>query len=138
MSHREEELRRVLRDRAIDLTMLLRESPRLEIHQLRRFVESSGLDVETAILADFHPEDVRDLYGVLVTSDRRVFQFDVIYEVDPGPGPQEDRINEAWVEGWHEVSTDEERDENRYTIEAALALLDEGADQPRWWDAFRR
>jgi len=56
-------------------TRLLRGSDEPLFQRLRALLTERDVDSQTAILADFFPDDVDQEFGLVVTQDRRVIQF---------------------------------------------------------------
>ncbi len=67
------------RERAVELTTLLRSSDDPLWRRLRSLLEGKGLEPGTTAVADLFPDDNSLEFGLIVTCDRKVFQFDFDY-----------------------------------------------------------
>jgi hypothetical protein len=60
-------------------TQLLKEGSLPEYARLRELLRERGLDPDAVALADFFPDDGHLMFGVVVTQDDRVFEFDFVF-----------------------------------------------------------
>ena len=66
-------------ERAAELTALLRSSEDPLWRRLRSLLEAKGLQPTTVTVADLFRDDTSLEFGLIVTPDHRVFQFDFDY-----------------------------------------------------------
>lgn len=88
--------------------------------RLRELLRLRDIDPNTAVLADFFPDDTDLEFGVLLTPEGRVYEFDFTY----GPrGDIKSKSATAVISDWSDM-TDRWRDRPyRDQVEAALPLL---------------
>jgi hypothetical protein len=67
------------RDYVLRCTELLRTSPEPMWVRLRQLLQERGVSPSTSVLATSFPDDPSFEFGVVVTSDRRVYQFGLDY-----------------------------------------------------------
>jgi hypothetical protein len=96
----------------VDLTELLRTSADPMWARLRQLLLEHGIAVETAILATSFPDDTSFEFGVVVTSDRRVYQFGLDYLHKP--------VEQGDFTEWVELT--ERHASSPYSEEVATAL----------------
>lgn len=84
-------------------TRLLREGTEPEYARLRVLLAERGLDPDTVALATLFPDDVAQLFGIVVTPEGRVFEFDLDY-LDPET--RTGRIANGVLCRWEETSVD--------------------------------
>lgn len=101
-------------------TELLRTSEDPMWARLRELFRERGIDPDAAVLADFFPDDTDLEFGVLLTPDGRVYEFDFTY----GPrGDIKTKSSTGVISDWRDM-TDRWRDwHHRNQIEAAMPLL---------------
>lgn len=101
-------------------TRLLRGSSDPLYARVRQLLTERGVDVEHSALAAFFPDDTNMEFGVVVTPDRRVYEFDLHY----GKGDLTQQVAPAQITDWRD-RTDWWRDMPRRTdVEDAMRLLD--------------
>jgi hypothetical protein len=96
----------------VDLTALLRNSTDPMWTRLRQLLLEHGVAVETAILATSFPDDTSFEFGVVVTIDRRVYQFGLDYLHKP--------VEQGSLTEW--VDLTERYTSSPYREEVAVAL----------------
>jgi hypothetical protein len=101
----------------VDLTALLRNSTHPMWARLRQLLLEHGVAVETAILATSFPDDTSFEFGVVVTNDRRVYQFGL----DHLHKPVEQGSFTEWVDLTERYTSSPYREE----VAVALDLLAE-------------
>src|SRR5947207_679632 len=107
---------RTREERVEELTGWLRTSPDPLFVRLRALIPEKGIDVQRALLAELFPDDSSLEFGILVTEERRVFQFDFDYlHVD---------IERGRLITWRELLDRRERWAYEEGINAALRILD--------------
>ena len=57
-------------------TGLLRFSPSPEQRSLRRLLQEKEIDIQNAHLVQLFPDDQCLLYGIIITKERKIFEFD--------------------------------------------------------------
>jgi hypothetical protein len=67
------------RDAVLRCTELLRTSPEQMWARMRELLEERGVSPGTSVLATSFPDDTSFEFGVVVTSNRRVYQFGLAY-----------------------------------------------------------
>lgn len=100
-------------------TRLLRGSDEPLFRRLRALLAEREVDPQTAVLADFFPDDVDQEFGVLVTRDRRVIQFTVFYG---RPGDLKQQAADATIGEWKDITSWWDATPHASTIRAALDL----------------
>jgi hypothetical protein len=83
-------------------TRLLRRSDEPLFQRLRALLSERDVDPQTAILADFFPDDVDQEFGLVVTQDRRVIQFVVHY---CRLGDLKRQAADAVIGEWNDISS---------------------------------
>ena len=82
-------------------TVLLREGTEPEYARLRTLLAKRGLDPDAVALATFFPDDGHLHFGIVVTAEGRVFEFDFVYE---GPGDIRTSVANAVLSEWEETT----------------------------------
>jgi hypothetical protein len=101
-------------------TELLRTSGDPIWTRLRELLRQRDIDPITAVVADFFPDDVDLEFGVLLTPDGHVYEFDFTYG---SRGDIKTKTATGQISDWREM-TDRWRDRPyRNQIEAAIPLL---------------
>ena len=92
--------------------------------RLRALLRERGLDPDRIALADLFPDDTDTEFGIVVTPELQVYEFDLVY----GKGDLNQQAASAIITDWRD-RTDWWRDtSHRAEIESALRLLsDESA-----------
>jgi hypothetical protein len=103
-------------------TRLLRESDEPLYARLRSLLTERGIDCGQAALATFFPDDADMEFGVLVTPDRRVYEFDLHY----GEGDLQAQVATATITDWRDRTDWWDSTPHRRDVENALRLLDAG------------
>lgn len=107
------------------LTRNLRRSDDRLFARLRELLPEFGIDVGTALLAEFFPDDVDQEFGVLVSADRAVFTFVLHYA---RRGDLNTQVRTATISHWRDLSDRWESSPYRRYVQEALRL-------PDGWDA---
>lgn len=81
---------------AAHLTGLLRRSQDPLFRQLNALLRARGVDPDVDVLADLFTDDVDQEFGVVVTTDRRVFTFVLARVATPA---------EAELDEWQNITT---------------------------------
>ena len=102
-------------------TSRLRSSPAPVYARIRELLRERGVDPDMSLAAVMYQDDVELEYGVIVTADRRVFEFDFDYS----KGPVEEGIFRRWRDLTDSYESYYPR--ARRQIVAALEMLDEAA-----------
>jgi len=105
------------RDYALRCTELLRTSPEPMWARIRELLEERGVSPHTSVLATSFPDDNSFEFGVLVTSNRRVYQFGLDYL----HGSVEEGVFTEWVDLSEFYAGSPYHD----YVAAALAVLEE-------------
>jgi hypothetical protein len=103
-------------------TRLLRESDDPLYARLRSLLTERGIDCGRSALATFFPDDTDMEFGVLVTPDRRVYEFDLHY----GRGDLAAQVAAATITDWRDRTDWWESTAHRRDVEDALRLLNAG------------
>jgi hypothetical protein len=109
-------------DVAAKSTQLLRDDSNPVWARLRELLRARGLDPDRVALADFFPDDTDMEFGIVVTPDGHVYEFDFIY----GKGDLATQAGTATISEWRDRSTWWRDTPHRARIEQAFRLL---ADQ---------
>ncbi|MDQ6949649.1 MAG: hypothetical protein M3256_26220 [Actinomycetota bacterium] len=78
-----------------------------------------GINEHTSVLAAFFPDDVDVDFGVVVTPERRVYEFDLRY----GAGDLTTQVATATITDWRDRTDWWQSTPSRRSIEDALVLL---------------
>lgn len=105
------------RDYVLRCTQILRQSEDPMWARIRKLLEERGLQPSTSILATSFPDDSMFEFCIVVTADRKVFQFGFNYLHKP--------IEEGVVVEWVNITEDYFSSHYPEVITTALALLDE-------------
>src|SRR3954463_11892375 len=100
-------------------TLLLRESDEPLFVRLRELLDDRGIDVGRSALARIFPDDADMEFGVIVTPDRRVYEFDLHY----GKGDLATQVATATITDWRDRTEWWESTPSRSDIEDAFRLL---------------
>jgi hypothetical protein len=101
-------------------TLNLRASEAPDWRRLRERVVASNLDPRHVAVADLFPDDVDQLFGILVALDGRAFKF----ALELGPrGDLRRRWEEVQTSEWEEITSTDLRDRYRRVIDPALQSL---------------
>jgi hypothetical protein len=103
-------------------TRLLRGSDNLVYVRLRSLLSERGIEVNRSVLATFFPDDTNMEFGVLVTPDRRVYEFDLHH----GGGDLRSQAVMAVITDWRDRTEQWDSTPHRRDIEDALRLIDAG------------
>jgi len=89
--------------------------------RLRELLRDRGVDPSNTVLADLFEDDTNAFHCVLVSSEGRVYAFDLVYQelLDPP------RAMDMEIENWEELADERARFPDHVSIEAAFAVLDE-------------
>ena len=101
------------KDRVAWMTTMLRTSDDPFYSTLRKLLIVRGIDVDQAALAEHFPDDTCFEFGILVTSDRRAFQFGFDY--------LHKDVKDAELTEWNDITTGSTYDDD---VEAGLKYLD--------------
>ena len=101
-------------------TRLLREGKNPLHVRLRVLLADKGIDGSTCVLAAFFPDDTNMEFGVVVTPERQVYEFDFYY----GPGDLTNRVATAYIGDWRDSSDWWQSSPSRGYVEDALSMLD--------------
>ena len=105
-------------------TRLLRKSGDPVWARLRELLRARGLDPGQVALANLFPDDTNMEFGIVVTPDGRVYEFDLTY----GKGDLRRQAVTATISDWRDRTADWRDTTDRGDIEAAFDLLsDESA-----------
>jgi hypothetical protein len=102
-------------------TSLLRASNEPLYRRLRELLTGYGVDVEADVLADLFPDDVDQEFGVLVTTERRVFTFVLVYG---RRGDLNTQAAEAVIREWNEITEWWQASPYHANVGDALRMLD--------------
>jgi hypothetical protein len=100
-------------------TRLLREATDPLYVRLRSQLAERGIDVDQSALAAFFPDDGNMEFGVVVTPDRRVFEFDLHY----GKGDLRQQTDTATITDWRDRTEWWSSTPSRADVEDAFRLL---------------
>jgi hypothetical protein len=100
-----------------DLTNLFRNSAEPFWVRLRQAVHERGVDPATCVLAESFEDDEKFEFGILVTADRRVFQYGFRY-CDPS-------FSDGRLTEWNDVTDRKESMPHSSQAATALLLIDE-------------
>jgi len=106
-------------DVAARSTQLLREDGDPVWSRLRELLMARGLDPHRIALADFFPDDTDMEFGIVVTPDGHVYEFDFIY----GKGDLVAQAGTATISDWRDRTTWWRDTPHRAQIEQAFRLL---------------
>jgi hypothetical protein len=101
-------------------TRLLREGQDEGYKRLRTLLSERGMDPDAVALAECYPDDNRVWFGVVVTPEARVYEFDFDFS---GPGDIRTQFANGVFSAWDET-TERWRDRaGADSVEAALRFL---------------
>ena len=100
-------------------TRLLRESDDPLWARLRMLLAERGIDPSRCALGALFPDDTDMEFGVVVTPDRAVFEFDLHH----GTGDLTHQAETAFVSDWRNITDWWESSSSRQYVEDALPLL---------------
>jgi len=100
-------------------TQLLRTDQAPLWDRLRQLLTERGLDPAKVALANLFPDDSNMEFGIVVTGDGGVFEFDLIY----GKGDLNQQAATAFIAEWRDRTSRWRDTPHRQDIEAALELL---------------
>jgi hypothetical protein len=109
----------VIENVAAASTRLLRKSDDPLYVRLRNLLNERGINVESSALAAFFPDDGNVEFGVLVTQDRHVYEFDLHY----GKGDLSAQVRTATITDWRDCSTRWAMTPSKGDVEDALRML---------------
>jgi hypothetical protein len=101
-------------------TRLLRGSDEPLFQRLRALLSERDVDPQTAILAEFFPDDVDQEFGLVVTQDRRVIQFVVHHG---RLGDLKRQAADAVIGEWNEITSRWDATPHAPAIRIALDLV---------------
>jgi len=83
--------------------------------RLRELVSAKGIDPDTAVIADFFPDDTSFYFGILVTPGARVFQlgYDYLHAAE----------TEGELSAWNELTQSWRTSPYHEEVRAALKFL---------------
>lgn len=102
-------------------TELLRTSSDLLYVRLRELLPGHGIDLERDLLADFSSDDTDQEFGVVVTTDRRVFTFVLHWGRN---GDLKAKAATGTIHDWNNISEWWQASPYRRQVEEAFAILD--------------
>ena len=108
------------REYVLRCTELLRDSPDPMWRRSRELLEERGVSPATSFLATSFPDDTDFEFGVIVTSDRRVYQFGLDYLHKP--------VEQGVFTEWVDLTERHAGSPYREDVAAALDLVSES----RW------
>ena len=88
--------------------------------RLREILAEKGVNPSSSVLAAFFPDDTNMEFGVVVTPERRVYEFDLHY----GPGDLLNQVSTALISAWRDRTDWWPSTPSRTDIEDAMAMLD--------------
>jgi hypothetical protein len=106
-------------DSAADSTRLLRMDDDPMWIRLRSLLVDRGLDPQRVALATLFPDDTNMEFGIVVTADGSVYEFDFIY----GKGDLNQQAATAFIADWRDRTAWWRDTPHRREIESALQLL---------------
>lgn len=109
---------------AAHLTRMLRNSDDPLFARTRELLPEFGVDIGSARLAQFFPDDVDQEFGVLVTAERKVFTFVLHYG---RRGDLKSQLRASKIADWRDISDTWASSSYRRYVQEALAL-------PEGWD----
>jgi hypothetical protein len=89
---------------------------------LRALLSERDIDPQTAILADFFPDDADQEFGLVVTQDRRVIQFVIRYG---RLGDLNRQAADAVIDEWNDITPGWDSTPHAAAISVALDLAAE-------------
>lgn len=101
-------------------TRLLREGKDPLYVRLRALLADKGIDPSTCVLAAFFPDDTNMEFGVVVTPERQVYEFDLYH----GPGDLTNQVATAYLGDWRDRSRWWEASPSRGDVEDAMRMLE--------------
>jgi len=101
-------------------TRLLRTSDDPLFARLRHLLPEWGIDIQQDVLADLFPDDADQEFGVVVTTDRRVFTFVLHYG---RKGDLKAQAASAVLADWTEISTRWESSPYAQNVRDAVELI---------------
>ena len=101
-------------------TRLLRAGADPLYAKLRDLLSMKGVDPSTCVLAAFFPDDTNMEFGVVVTPDHHVYEFDLVY----GSGDVAAAVEGAYFGDWRDRTAWWPSTPSRADIEEAMAMLD--------------
>jgi hypothetical protein len=101
-------------------TRLLRESDDPLWARLRTLLADRDVDASRAALATLFPDDTNMEFGVIVTPDRRVYEFDLHY----GKGDLANQAATATITDWRDRTEWWQSTPHRSDIEDAFRIID--------------
>lgn len=107
---------------AAHLTRMLRNSDDPLFARIRELLPEFGVDIRSARLAQFFPDDVDQEFGVLVTAERNVFTFVHHYG---RRGDLKSQLRASKLADWSDISGTWESSPYRRYVQDALALPEE-------------
>ncbi len=100
-------------------TDLLRTSKDPVFRRLREVLTEQGIDVEADVLAQFFPDASDGEFGVVVTTDHRVYTFVLRY----GAGDLNTQAAKAVLHEWHNITDTWDASPYGTDVRDALELL---------------
>ena len=101
-------------------TWMLRRSLEYEYPRLRALMSAKGVDAERCVLVDYFQDDVALSYGLLITPDARVIEFDYCWVLSREPRACE---NEGVFSQWEDITSNWRDSAHSTTIRVGLGLL---------------
>jgi hypothetical protein len=111
-------------EQAKQMTKLLRDGQDSRWLRLRECLSERGIETTSSVLANFFLDGEYQEWGLIVTDDRRVFQF--IYDWTPKPTRDVTLDEDGHITEWSDFTTRWKEQYFRIDVEAAL-LVAEGA-----------
>ena len=100
-------------------TRLLRESDEPLFRPLRDVLAERDIDIKRSALAAFFPDDTNMEFGIVVSHDKRVYEFEMHY----GKGDITHQIAGATITAWNDRSDRWDSDPFSADIREAMELI---------------
>lgn len=101
-------------------TRLLREGQDDGYNRLRTLLAERGLNPDVVALAECYPDDSRLWFGIVVTPDAQVYEFDYDFS---GPGDLRRQLANGVFSAWTETTNEWQARAGAESVMAALRFL---------------